>query len=172
MKTTELTPLQQGFAETNHNLVYTFLRVKHLQADEYYDIVVFGFLRAVQKYLTRPELRRYSFSTIAWRAMETELFNYYKKHRRKKRTVLTVSLDSSALHEAIAAAEKLNDTLATMHVWHELAARVNKRQMAILRMRAAGYSIKEIATSGRMSIRKVSKQIEVARKAACDLELI
>lgn len=70
-----LNDTQRIFADKNHNLVYKFLHEKNLPASEYYDIVIFGYLRAVQRYLTDPNLAGYSFSTVAWRAMEGEVVN-------------------------------------------------------------------------------------------------
>lgn len=52
-----LNDTQRIFAEKNHNLVYKFLHEKNLPASEYYDIVIFGYLRAVQRYLTDPNCR-------------------------------------------------------------------------------------------------------------------
>ena len=62
-----LNDTQRFFAEKNHNLVYKFLHEKNLPASEYYDIIIFGYLRAVQRYLTDPNLAGYSFATVAWR---------------------------------------------------------------------------------------------------------
>ena len=56
-----LNDTQRIFADKNHNLVYKFLHEKNLPASEYYDIVIFGYLRAVQRYLTDPNLAGYSF---------------------------------------------------------------------------------------------------------------
>ena len=53
--------------------------------DEYYDIVIFGYLSAVQDFDENPELSRYSFTTIAWRRMNS-----------KKRRVATISIHSGA----------------------------------------------------------------------------
>ena len=53
-----LNDTQRIFADKNHNLVYKFLHEKNLPASEYYDIVIFGYLRAVQRYLTDPNLAR------------------------------------------------------------------------------------------------------------------
>ena len=41
-----LNDTQRIFADKNHNLVYKFLHEKNLPASEYYDIVIFGYLRA------------------------------------------------------------------------------------------------------------------------------
>ena len=76
-----LNDTQRIFADKNHNLVYKFLHEKNLPASEYYDIVIFGYLRAVQRYLTDPNLAGYSFATVAWRAMEGEVVNTHP-HRQ------------------------------------------------------------------------------------------
>ena len=80
-----LTEEQRRFAEQNHALVYKFLHQHGLSVDEYYDIVIFGFLLAVQRYLTDASLAPYAFSTVAWSAMESALRNHRRTARRKLR---------------------------------------------------------------------------------------
>ena len=41
---------QRRFATENHNLVYAFLNEKGLSEDEYYDVVIFGYLYAVNDF--------------------------------------------------------------------------------------------------------------------------
>ena len=66
------------FADKNHNLVYKFLHEKNLPASEYYDIVIFGYLRAVQRYLTDPNLAGYSFDETADRYdIRFDIADYY-----------------------------------------------------------------------------------------------
>ena len=79
-----LNDTQRIFAEKNHNLVYKFLHEKNLPASEYYDIVIFGYLRAVQRYLSEPNLAGYSFATVAWRAMEGEIVNAHRTARNHR----------------------------------------------------------------------------------------
>ena len=43
-----LTPEQGTFAAENHGLVLKFLNENHLPEDEYYDVVIFGYLKAVK----------------------------------------------------------------------------------------------------------------------------
>ena len=50
MELRPFTKEEQQFAEENHDLVYAFLNEKKLSEDEYYDVVVFGYLQAVQFY--------------------------------------------------------------------------------------------------------------------------
>ena len=49
-----LTEEQRQFAAENHNLIYKYLWDRRLEIDDYYDIAVFGYLRAVKRYLTEP----------------------------------------------------------------------------------------------------------------------
>ena len=47
-----LTDEQKDFAAENHGLVYAFLNAHDLDENEFYDVVIFGYLRAVRRYLT------------------------------------------------------------------------------------------------------------------------
>jgi len=64
-----MTPLQRQFAAEHQNVVFRFLNQKKLPIDDYYDIVIFGYLQAVQEYDENPALSRFQFSTIAWTRM-------------------------------------------------------------------------------------------------------
>ena len=72
-----LTPEQVCFATKNHRLIFRFLNIQQLSKEEYYDIAVFGYLKAVRDYYSRIELRQYAFSTICWRYMSREIYNYH-----------------------------------------------------------------------------------------------
>lgn len=56
-----LTDEQRKFAEENHDLMYAFLKENGLESSQYYDIVVFGYLCAVQEYCEKPKLQKYKF---------------------------------------------------------------------------------------------------------------
>lgn len=58
-----LNPDQQQFADQNHQVVERFLSQKRLDMAESYDVVIFGYLLAVQEYLEKPELSAYTFNT-------------------------------------------------------------------------------------------------------------
>ncbi len=73
-----LTDEQRQFAAENHNLIYKYLWDQRLEIDDYYDIAVFGYLRAVKRYLTEPWLRRYQFSTVAWHAMRQNIASFHR----------------------------------------------------------------------------------------------
>ena len=41
---------EKMLAEKNHDLVYQFLRAHNYNMEDYYNIIVFGYLKGVQKY--------------------------------------------------------------------------------------------------------------------------
>ena len=58
-----LTDEEREFAEINHSEIWKFLRIKRLSFDEWYDTVVFGYLRAV-KIRFLQTLKRCRFLTL------------------------------------------------------------------------------------------------------------
>ena len=52
MQNIPLTPEQKTFAADNHGLVYKFLNENQLPEDEFYDVVIFGYLKAVKEYFS------------------------------------------------------------------------------------------------------------------------
>lgn len=93
MKDVRLTENQRRFAEEHHNVLENFLKYRGLPLDEYYDVVVFRFLRAVQQYDEREDLRQYAFETIAKNHMKSALGNYFRQQKRIKQNVVLLSLD-------------------------------------------------------------------------------
>lgn len=76
---TPLTQEQSAFAAEHHNLVYSFLNKKRYSEDEFYDIVIFGYLLAVRVYLEREDLQaKYKFSTIAYARMRSAISNHFR----------------------------------------------------------------------------------------------
>ena len=48
-----LTEAESEFAAEHHSVIYGYLRKAGLPEDDFYDVVVFGYLRAVRKYLRK-----------------------------------------------------------------------------------------------------------------------
>ena len=90
----ELTHLQRQFAEEHQDTVFRFLSHKGLSIEDYYDIVIFGYLKAVQEYDENPALSRFQFSTIAWTRMNGCLCSHYTYENRKMRKAPTVNIHS------------------------------------------------------------------------------
>ena len=164
-----LTPEQRLFAAEHHGLVYAFLKEKDLPENEYYDIVIFGFLRAVRRYFTEAALSKYKFSTIAWNCMYVDLCNYFRAQHRQKRNATVISIHISRpdndlpLEETIGAPDELMQQLETRRLLHDLASRVSKQQMDMVRLRTSGYSDRDIARKHNISKAQVKKLLNEVR---------
>ncbi len=164
-----LTSEQRKFASDHHNLIYAFLNSKNLSDDDFYDIIVFGYLHAVQEYCNKPELKQYSFTTIAWKDMNQSLSNYFRNQNRQKRYCYTISLDSMIYgdefipqRDSFTAPDPLMLQLETELLYHELASRVSKNQMAVIRMKADGYGVREIAKKQKMTMKAIRELLTSA----------
>lgn len=93
MEDFRLTERQQKFVEEHHNVLEDFLKYRGLSQDEFYDVVVFRFLRAVKQYDEREDLRKYTFNTIAKHHMCSALGNYFAHLRQQNKNVQVLSLD-------------------------------------------------------------------------------
>ncbi len=84
---------QKRFAEEHHGVIESFLSSRGLSVDEYYDVVVFRYLRAVKQYDEREDLKQYAFSTIANNHMRSALGHHFEKERRERDGFTILSLD-------------------------------------------------------------------------------
>ena len=164
-----LTHEQKMFAANHHNLVYSFLRKHGLSKDVYYDVVIFGYLTAVRRYLTDPSLSRYSFNTIAWQGMSGALNNHERIRKSQKRKAEIVSFHCSLsgngdpLEDTIPASDDLMIQLEMKLLMHELASRISKQQMDMVNLKGCGYGIRDIARSQNLSLQHAKELLEEAR---------
>ena len=104
--------------------------------------MVFGYLRAVRKYLARPELRKYSFSTIAYRAMSCDVHHSKEYWMRKKRRALA--------YENVLS-------------FQELSGKLTQKQRQIAALRAQGYHDLEIARMFQVKPGEIKLEMDQAR---------
>ena len=146
-----LTKEQQAFATDHHGLVYKFLNENHLPEDEFYDVVVFAYLKAVKDYFNSPSAQKFSFSTIATRQMKFRLYDYFRTQERRKRNMEVLSIhvglypDGAPLEDTIPAHDPIMQQLEMDLLLHELAGRVSKQQMDIVHLKQGGYGIRKLA---------------------------
>lgn len=170
-----LTIEQKLFAAENHGLVYKFLSENRLPEDEFYDLVIFGYLRAVRRYFTEKELQKYSFSTIAWNCMRVDLYNCTRKKFRQKRNAEVISIhlipheNSLSLEETLSKPDELMMQLETDLLLHDLAKRISGQQMDMVRLKSGGYGIREIAKSQKVTMKQVKEVLENVRQILTEL---
>lgn len=146
-----LTDEQRRFAAENHDLIYRFLHGGGLAVGEYYDIAALGFLSAVWRYHMMPELRRYAFSTVAWRSMERSIASFRRAEDRRKRA------EQRYIETAPVTTPDPMEELEARLILHDLASLSSPEQYEMASLRAQGYSISETARSLGMDARRVRK---------------
>lgn len=89
-----LTDEERDMAEKHIALVDRFLRMKRLSPDEYWDIVILGYIEAIQKHCRVPiEAERQNFPALARICMEHSVGEDWKYRNAAKRKGSPVSLD-------------------------------------------------------------------------------
>lgn len=82
-----LTPEKTAFAVENHYLIYKYLRIRGLKIEDWYDVVVFRYMRSVKRWFAIPELHKYKFQTIVLYAMKSAIGNELNKQAKRPKTV-------------------------------------------------------------------------------------
>lgn len=149
-----MTQKQRDYAERYHNLVYTFLNTRRLKDEDYYDVVIFGYMKAVQQYIDDPKLQQtYSFTTIAFRKMDDSLGAYRRSENRLKRKAEVLSLDTPLegtenmyFSDIIPSQETSPEEQAEARIiCIDILLRVTAKQREALKAQAAGYTSREAA---------------------------
>lgn len=171
-----LSDVERRFASEHHQLIYGFLNKHALAEDEYYGVAALGFLRAVHNYLTKAELRRFSFSTIAYRAMSQSISQYRRSLKRQVGFADTLSLDTGGidgrpLATGLSAAERAAYTeLEENLLLHALITKLPPGHSEVVRLRLLGYGIHEVAQRQAVSdktMRKLLRQIREVFLEVC-----
>lgn len=147
----------------NYNWFFKYMSMNKLDQEEWYDILILHYLKAVRKYLSIPHLRQYEFSTILFRTLDTANYNHWKETHTQKRMPEggLVSLDYTIEGERPfseqniisewwidrkANVEKQVISKETMfEFWDNIDSFLGREQMkVVLHMLLEGYSRREI----------------------------
>ena len=93
-----LTVHERVQAAENHNLVYSFLHRHWYDMENFYDVVIFGYLKGIRIYNRREDLRKkYQIAFICERYMSAEIGNHFRTENAQKRkpTENIISLDAN-----------------------------------------------------------------------------
>jgi putative uncharacterized protein (fragment) len=69
----------------NYNQFFKYMKINKLDQEEWYDILILHYLRAVKKYLNIPHLQQYDFSTVLFKTLDSARSNYCKAMTIPKR---------------------------------------------------------------------------------------
>ena len=139
------TPAQSKFMEEHYSLLEWFLSFRwlkrqlheepsfsFLEKEDLYDAALDGYMRAVQQYDERPELQKYSFTTVAVNAMRWELLGLIRKEaRRRSRLNQDSSAYETALHRLADTPVfgETHETVEAQELWDRTKRLVTAREM-------------------------------------------
>lgn len=146
-----LTEQEKKFAEENHNLVYDFLHKRNYNVEDFYSIVIFGYLKAVQMYQRRKSLQeKCGFSVIAFQYMHAEIQMHFRAvdSQKRKPTESIISLDDGNeegdnLYN-VAVGESFESDVMEKELIKELMENLSEDQRKIAKLKMDGYSNKEV----------------------------
>ncbi len=164
----KMTDYERQFADTHHTLVYKFLNDKGLDIDEYYDVVIFRYLNAVQQYLSNSQLQKYSFTTIAYHNMNSAVDSHRKVEKRRHDFCPITSTDY--IYNVIGTdPDEVERSSTAALLWAEVATQLTEAERDIVTRKAQGATNQEIGDdyglagstiSGRMG--KIRRRIQAA----------
>ncbi len=166
-----LTDFERKFATENHNLIYGFLHQYGYNLETYYDVAAFGYLKAVQIYNRREDLRnKYAFPFICQQYMRSEIGNHFRTENAKKRkpseTVVSLDADYSGTENLYNCVGDVNGNLPESEILEmerltDFLNGLSDTQRKIAQMKLDGYSNKEIYLS--LEIRRSTYYVEMQR---------
>ena len=140
-----MTNEEREFAEQRHGLVIDFLRCKHLPMNEFYDVVIFGYLSAVQQYFRNPPAG-VEFKAMAFRAMKDAVLRDSEYHARAKRCGYTVSLDTEGRHSTIPDPKQdIERQTEGKALLKQVASIATPKEAKIIRFLLDGFALHEAA---------------------------
>ena len=160
-----LIPEQICFAAKHYRLIYRYLKKQQLSKEEYYDVAVFGYLKAVQDYSSKESLRQYAFSTICWKYMSREVSNYHKGLQRQRRIANLVCICSGQELPIECRMPYGHSQMVEMEsrlLLYDLARHIPEEQMQIVRLYCAGFTLREIARGQNIKIKQVRQALNAA----------
>ena len=111
-----------------------------------------GYLSAVRRYLTRPTLRRYAFSTIAWKSMGRSIAAFHQAEAQR------VQAEQRYL-EMMPKQDPMKELEARLCL-HDLASVASWPQYELAALRLQGYSIAETARQSGMTPKRVRRLLK------------
>ena len=136
-----MTQEERDFAEQRHDLVIDFLRYKRLPMNDFYDIVIFGYLSAVQQYFRNPPAG-VEFKAMAFRAMKDAVLREGEYYSRAKRCGVIVGLDDVELTDPRQDTERRIEGKALLE---QVVSMATPRETRIIDLLIDGFALHEAA---------------------------
>ena len=132
---------ERGFAEQHHELVIDFLRCKRLPMDDFYDIVIFGYLSAVQQYFRNPPAG-VKFKAMAFQAMKDSILRDGEYNACAKRCAYIISLDDMNVQDPKQDTERQIEGKALLE---QVISVATPKEAKIISFLVDGFALREAA---------------------------
>ena len=162
----KLTTAQSDYAAVHHDLVYAFLNHFKYPEDEFYDVAIFGYLKAVQVYDEREDLQQlYSFSTIAFRRMKDAMAAHFKALNRpcRRAAVEPYEEDTHVSDFAESLWESPEQIICERETTETVLRLLSPEQGNLLTLRTSGHTLREIGADFNISPRKAGQKLKIVR---------
>ena len=166
-----LTDFERKFATENHNLVYDFLHRHGYSLENYYDVAIFGFLKAVQIYNNREYLRnKYAFPFISQQYMRSEIGNHCRMEDAKKRkpsgTLVSLDVEYAETENlynyiSVVGGKSPESEIVAIERMSEMLNSLSATQRKIAALKVDGYNSKEIYST--LEIKPSTYYMEINR---------
>lgn len=175
-----LTTEERIFAEQNHDIIYKFLKCENLSIEEYYDIVVMGYLKAVKDYCRKESARQYAFSTCANRSMLDCVYKHWRMLGTEKRTIdrVAISMDKniitddgkeSSLYDLVADTTNQYDAIECADLLESILDNLDDLQIAIIEMLMQNRTQKQICEELGIGRKKFQQNVNIIREVTKSL---
>ena len=153
-----LTSTERRYATDNYCLINKFLKRFKLDAEDFFDIVVFDFLLSVEIYLNNETLqKKYSFETVSYMYMRRAIYSYFRKQKAQKRSS-EFGADISFNELDVYIGTEDFSLLEYDETIKEIESVLTTEQQQIFFDKLQGYSLKEIAKNNGIKPKRVYRQ--------------
>lgn len=174
-----LTQEEQVFAEQNHGILLAYLRKCRLCRDDWYDVLVFGYLKAVRCWFRTQEVRKWPFSTIASVKMRAAIIGQYRYENRAMRKGSAISMDApcgedetATLHGLIASGEDGVEQAMFEMLVESMASCLGSTERAVLQLITEGYTPFEVGRELALPRKAVDQALAVIRDCYVEREAV
>lgn len=169
-----LTPIERQFATENYHLISKFLKLLKLDAEEFFDIVVFDFLLSVEIYLNKEALReKCNFDAVSYMYMRRAVYGHFREQKAQKRssecgTDISFNELDAYIGQSISGIENLS-LLEYDETIKQIENILTVEQQQIFFDKLQGYSLKEIAENSGIKPKRVYKQFGRIKNVVADV---
>ena len=169
-----LAPTEKQYATENYHLISKFLKLSKLDAEEFFDIVVFDFLLSVEIYLNNEVLRKKcNFEAVSYMYMKRAVYMYFREQKAQKRSSecgadISFNEIDAYIGQSISGIENLS-SLEYDETIKQIESILTVEQQRIFFDKLQGYSLKEIAENRGIKTKRVYKQFGRIKSVVADI---